>query len=57
MSRWEQIYRYFPRRALLGGWLYIRWLRARRWLWYARGGSGRQWRVAAAIPARTRIVE
>ena len=57
MSRWEQIYRYFPLRALLVGWLYIRWLRVRRWLHYVRGGSRRQWHVVYAVPARVRILE
>ena len=57
MSRWEQIYRYFPLRALLAGWLYIRWLRVRRWLHYVRGGSRRQWHVVYAVPARVRILE
>ena len=57
MSRWEQIYRYFPLRALLAGWLYIRWLRAWRWLHHVRGGSRRQWRVVYPVPAQIRILE
>lgn len=57
MSRWEQIYRYFPLRALLVGWLYIRWLRLRRWLRYWSGGSRRQWHVASRLPAQVRILE
>ena len=57
MSRWEQIHRYFPLRALLIGWLYARWLRACRWLRYVGGGSRRQWCAACAVPTRVHIVE
>ena len=50
MSRWEQIHRHFPLRALLAGWLYARWLRTRRWLRYLLGGSRRRWCVACPAP-------
>lgn len=57
MSRWEQIHRYFPLRALLIGWLYARWLRTCRRLRYVWGGSRRQWCAACAAPTQVRIVE
>jgi hypothetical protein len=57
MSRWEQIHRYFPLRALLAGWLYIRWLRVRRWLCHLSGGSRRRWQMVSPLPARARILE
>jgi len=43
VTRWEQIHRDYPLRALLGGWLLLRWLRALRWARYALGRSGRRW--------------
>jgi hypothetical protein len=57
MSRWQQIHRYFPLRALLAGWLYARWLRARRWLRYRLGNSRRQWCAVYPVLTRTHIVE
>lgn len=56
MSRWTQIHRHFPPRALLAGFLYGRWLRLRRrlrhWL-----GTSRRWQTVVALPAGMRIVE
>jgi hypothetical protein len=57
MSRWEQIHRHFPLHALLAGYLYARWLRGRRWLWYLLGGSRRRWQTVSVLPAQVRIVE
>jgi hypothetical protein len=57
MSRWEQIHRYFPLRALWIGRWYARWLRLCRWLRYLLGGSHRRWQMACPLPAKARIVE
>ena len=57
MSDWVQIHRHFPVGALLGGWLYARWLRFRRWLHYLFGNSRRRWRVVVPLLAEARIVE
>lgn len=57
MSRWEQIHRHFPLRALLVGYLYARWLRIRRWLRYLLASSQRRWQTAVVLSAEVRIVE
>jgi hypothetical protein len=57
MSRWQQIHRYFPLRALLAGWLYARWLRACRWLRYRLGNSQRRWCAVYTVQGNVRIVE
>ena len=56
MSRWTQIHRHFPLRALLAGYLYARWLRLRRRLHYLWGTS-RQWQTMVPWTAGMRIVE
>ena len=56
MSRWTQIHRHFPLRALLAGFLYGRWLRLRRRLRYLWGTS-RQWQSVVPLTAQMRIVE
>jgi hypothetical protein len=57
VSRWEQIHRHFPPHALLAGYLYARWLRSRRWLWYLLGGSRRRWQRTVVLFAEVRIIE
>jgi hypothetical protein len=57
VSRWEQIHRHFPLRALLVGYLYARWLRIRRLLRYLLGSSRRRWCTACPAPTQIRIVE
>ena len=47
---WRQVHRYFPLRSLLAGWVYVRFLRARRWVRYALGRSGRVWRRSDLAP-------
>ena len=56
MSRWTQIHRHFPLRALLAGYLYSRWLRLRRRLRYLWGQS-RQWQTMVVLTARVHVVE
>jgi hypothetical protein len=56
MSRWTQIHRHFPLRALLVGFLYGRWLRLRRRLRHLWGRS-RVWRTVAVPNARLHVVE
>ena len=56
MSRWTQIHRHFPPRALLAGFLYARWLRLRRRLHHLWGTS-RQWQKIVPLTAQVRIVE
>ena len=52
VSHWRQIHRDFPLESLLAGWVYLRWLRARRWLRYGLGRSGRTWRRPDLAPLR-----
>ena len=56
MSRWTQIHRHFPLRALLAGYLYSRWLRLRRQVRYLWGKS-RQWQTMVVLTAQMHIVE
>ena len=56
MSRWTQIHRHFPLRALLAGYLYGRWLRVRRWLRHLWGRS-RVWQTVPVLTARLHVVE
>jgi len=56
MSRWTQIHRHFPLRALLAGYLYGRWLRLRRRLRHLWGRS-RVWHTVAVLTARLHVVE
>ena len=56
MSRWTQIHRHFPPRALLAGYLYSRWLRLRRRLRHLWGTS-RRWQTRGPLTARLHIVE
>ena len=56
MSRWTQIHRHFPLRALLAGYLYARWLRLRRQFGYLWGTS-RQWQTMISLTVRMHIVE
>jgi hypothetical protein len=51
-----QIHRQYPLRSLLGGYLYARWLRLRRWLWYLWGTS-RQWQAKVTLSGRVHMVE
>jgi hypothetical protein len=57
VSRWHQIHRYFAPHVLLIGYLYARWLRARRRVRYLLGGSGRRWQVEERCLMQVRIIE